>query len=77
MGFPMELAARTTGPATGQGVLRRMRDGIAAFAAAWFEALSRRPEVEALNALSDAELARMGLTREGIARHVYRDRFLI
>ena len=37
------------------------------------EAQSRAAEVERLSAKSDAELARMGLKREDIARHVFRD----
>lgn len=35
--------------------------------------MSRRASIEALNAASDADLARMGLRREDIARHVFRD----
>jgi uncharacterized protein YjiS (DUF1127 family) len=34
---------------------------------------SRRDEIEALEAKSDAELARMGLRRDQIAVHVFRD----
>lgn len=37
------------------------------------EAKSRRDQIEALDRLSDLELAKRGLTREGIARHVFRD----
>jgi len=37
------------------------------------EIKSRRSEIEALQAKSDAELAEMGLERDGIAMHVYRD----
>lgn len=37
------------------------------------EAQSRATEVERLNAKTDADLARMGLKREDIARHVFRD----
>lgn len=37
--------------------------------------MSRRDRIEALEARSDAELARMGLRREDIAIHVYRDLF--
>ncbi|MFO7919206.1 DUF1127 domain-containing protein [Rhodobacteraceae bacterium W635] len=36
-------------------------------------ARSRVHEVERLNAKSDVELARIGLKREDIARHVFRD----
>jgi hypothetical protein len=37
----------------------------------------RVAEVERLQALSDAELAKRGLRREDIARHVFRDLFYI
>ena len=36
---------------------------------------SRRDEIEALEAKSDAELARLGIRRDGIACHVFRDKF--
>ncbi len=36
---------------------------------------SRRDQIEALEAKSDTELARMGLTRDQLAQHVFRDRF--
>lgn len=52
---------------------------IAAFMSASIEArmlrLSRRDRIEALEAKSDAELARMGLSRDQIAYHVYGDLF--
>jgi uncharacterized protein YjiS (DUF1127 family) len=36
---------------------------------------SRRDQIEALEAKSDTELARMGIRRDGIACHVFRDKF--
>jgi uncharacterized protein YjiS (DUF1127 family) len=36
---------------------------------------SRRDQIEALEAKSDTELARMGIKRDGIACHVFRDTF--
>ena len=38
------------------------------------ERMSRRDEIARLQAMSDADLARAGLTREGIVTHVFRDR---
>lgn len=38
---------------------------------------SRRDAIEALEAKSDDELARMGLRREDIAYHVFRDLYYI
>lgn len=40
---------------------------------AYVEARSRRDRIEALEAKSDADLARMGLTRDQIVAHVFRD----
>ncbi|PTX48272.1 hypothetical protein IQ03_03147 [Gemmobacter caeni] len=36
---------------------------------------SRADRVEQLQALSDAELAKLGLTRDRIVQHVFRDQF--
>ncbi|EDM71778.1 hypothetical protein RAZWK3B_20536 [Roseobacter sp. AzwK-3b] len=36
---------------------------------------SRRDQIEALEAMSDVELARIGLRRDDIVRHVYGDLF--
>lgn len=61
-----------------------VRNPLAAFGAAiltWFETYSdqksRRSEINALEAKSDAELAQMGLTRERIPHFVFRDLFYI
>ncbi|ABL68714.1 MULTISPECIES: hypothetical protein [Paracoccus] len=43
-------------------------------AAAYITKHSRRAEIEALEAKSDAELARMGLTRDRIVHYVFADR---
>ncbi|MDP5308494.1 hypothetical protein [Paracoccus spongiarum] len=40
---------------------------------AYVETRARRDRIEALEAKSDEELARMGLTRDGIIAHVFRD----
>ncbi|MDQ7776554.1 hypothetical protein [Paracoccus aminovorans] len=39
-----------------------------------FARLSRRAEIEALQAKSDAQLAELGLTRDRIVHHVFADR---
>lgn len=41
---------------------------------AYLERLSRRAEVERLNAMSDGELARMGVRRDRIVEYVFRDK---
>lgn len=40
----------------------------------WMRRLARTDQIERLQALSDAELSRIGLRREDILRHVFRDR---
>ncbi|ROT99122.1 DUF1127 domain-containing protein [Histidinibacterium lentulum] len=40
----------------------------------WMNRLARTDQIERLQALSDADLARKGLRREDIVRHVFRDR---
>lgn len=40
---------------------------------AYAERRTRRGEIERLNALSDAELAKLGITRDHIPQHVFRD----
>lgn len=42
---------------------------------AYLESRSRRAEIARLDALSDPELAELGLTRDRIVEHVFRDRF--
>ncbi|KEP71595.1 hypothetical protein FGG78_06875 [Thioclava sp. BHET1] len=43
----------------------------------YMERQSRQSEIERLHAKSDAELAQMGITRDRIIHHVFRDRFYI
>jgi uncharacterized protein YjiS (DUF1127 family) len=40
----------------------------------YVERLSRRSEVERLDAMSDAELAKLGITRDRIVAYVFRDK---
>ena len=53
------------------------RASLATAFAAYLERRTRTDEIECLNALSDKELSKMGLRREDIARHVFRDLFYI
>lgn len=59
--------------ATGRSFLVRLGAMFVAYA----EARSRYPEIQALQALSDDQLAQRGLTRDGIVRHVYSDMFYL
>ncbi|SPJ25380.1 hypothetical protein [Palleronia abyssalis] len=56
--------------------LSRARAAIARGFAYWIEANSRADRIAALEAKSDADLARMDLRREDIVRHVFRDRMV-
>lgn len=62
------------------GILPRLGQIWAAIASgvtAYGEARSRSAEFQTLDRKSDKELAEMGLKREDIARHVYRDMFYL
>lgn len=71
------LAITQTG---GAGLSPRMRRALdryfAEFGQGFNAYLATRPklaEIELLNALPDVELARLGIAREDIPRHVFRD----
>ena len=57
------------------GFLRRMFDAILRGLEAHAHVASRRHLIEALEAKTDAELAALGIRRDQIAQHVYRDLF--
>lgn len=61
-----------------------LRDRIDAFLAAmgqgfnaYLERRSRKDEIARLEAMSDAELARLGIARDRIVHHVFRDLFYV
>ncbi len=62
---------------TQPGALRRFFRGIGNGMVTYMERQSRAGQIQRLQAKSDAELARMGLNRDQIVRHVFRDRFFI
>lgn len=61
-----------------KNTLRARLSGISASLARVFsriiESQSRIRQIESLNAKSDAELAKLGITRDRIPYHVFRDR---
>jgi len=70
----------TAAPASGlfpgfRNPLRGVSDILATAMRVRREHESRMAEIARLEASTDAELAEMGLTRETITRHVYRDLF--
>lgn len=44
---------------------------------AYMERRSRADQIERLNALSDEQLSKMGISREGIPAYVFRDLFYV
>ncbi len=60
-------------PGIARRVLRRISDG----AVRYLELQSRAGQLQRLQSMSDAELARIGLRRDQIVGHVFRDRFLV
>jgi hypothetical protein len=66
-----------TNPAAGSGYLARVLGWMTTIMDAHSARLSRRGEIEALEAKSDAELAEMGLMRHQIAHHVFRDHYYV
>ena len=67
--------AKNSFPARARDLLDQFFAGIGQGFNAYATARSRMHQIERLNAKSDAELARMGLTRDEIPRHVFRDLF--
>jgi uncharacterized protein YjiS (DUF1127 family) len=68
---------QTSAPVAGTGFLRHIGESILTFFVNIAEANSRVREAERLNAMTDAELEKIGLKREDIARHVFRDLFYV
>ncbi|MWD28735.1 hypothetical protein E0K89_014715 [Aquicoccus sp. SCR17] len=64
-----------------EGGLRAALDGFFASLGqgmnAYLERRSRMDQINALNAKSDEELSRMGITRDGIPAYVFRDLFYV
>ncbi|WP_347267509.1 hypothetical protein [Paracoccus sp. (in: a-proteobacteria)] len=56
------------------GLFSRLAASLRSDTEAYICANSRRTELETLKAKSDAELARLGITRDGIAHYVFNDR---
>ena len=69
MTFFFDTAAAASQPS----ILSKIGAGFVAAMTRVMEAQDRSPEVRRLEALSDIELAQMGLKRENIIRHVFRD----
>lgn len=57
--------------------VRKIFDGIAGFFISLTEAQSRAAEMNRLNDMSDRQLADLGIEREDIARHVFRDLYYV
>lgn len=69
----MAHTATNTSFADTKSVLSRLFASLKAVAVTYVEARSRQAEISALEALSDEELAKRGIRREDIVRHVFAD----
>jgi hypothetical protein len=58
-------------------VAHRMAAAVSAGLATFMEQQSRSAEIARLRALDDAELAALGVPRDRIVYHVFRDRFWV
>ena len=56
-------------------ILKSVGAAISRYFVASMEAASRSTQIQALQSMSDRQLADIGLKREDIARHVYSDMF--
>ncbi|MDF1619995.1 hypothetical protein [Pseudothioclava nitratireducens] len=74
MAFTSAIAPRETGLLA---TIFAALAGVGAQLLRYAERRARLDELDALRAKSDAELAAMGLRRDSIAQHVFRDRFYI
>jgi hypothetical protein len=73
-GFPMAYTITHFAPETRSRIdafFNRFGQGVNAY----LEARARSAQIEALEAKSDGELAHMGLTRDRILAHVFRDTY--
>ena len=69
MAFFTDTASAQSQPS----ILSKIGTGIVAAMTRIMDAQDRSPEVRRLEAMSDVELAEMGIKRENIIRHVFRD----
>ena len=67
------MAMTSTHSDTHAPLLARAGAAISRWFDTYADARGRGPQLRRLNALSDAELARMGLTRDRIVAYVFRD----
>lgn len=74
--YSTEIDTHSFGSRAGE-TLGRFLNGVGNFFAAVGNARARTAEFERLNAKTDAQLAAMGLKREDIPRHVFRDLFYV
>lgn len=64
-------------PARSTGRFKAILARIGASFVRYGELRARTDEIQRLNAMSDAQLAKLGLTRDGIVRHVFRDQLFL
>lgn len=68
----------TTGPLPGHtNVFSRVKAALGGYLEQYIETRSHHAEIDALNRLTDDELAARGLTRDGILRYVFSGGFYL
>ncbi|GKY89146.1 DUF1127 domain-containing protein [Sinisalibacter aestuarii] len=73
----MAYIATAHNAADHRSLMSRVLTALGNFFSDYAEARSRSAEIEALTRLTDAELAKRGLTREGIVHHVFSSSFYL
>lgn len=73
----MAYIATSTTTTGHQSLIGRTFAALGALFVEYAEVRSRQGTIAALQQLSDEELAERGLTREGIVRHVFADKFYL
>lgn len=73
----MTFSTETIAPVREPGFLSRLYAGFSALIIRMMDAQDRSGSVHRLQRCSDAELAKMGISRQDIVRHVFRDVYFL
>jgi hypothetical protein len=73
----MAFTATHNAPSAHHSLIARSIATIGKYLLGYAEARSHYAEIERLRRLSDADLAKLGLSRDGIVRHVFSDSFYL
>lgn len=73
----MAMTSTSTSEFKSGNLFRNILQGISDWSVRAMNANGRVEEIDALNALSDEQLAAKGLTRDRIVHHVFRDKIFL